>query len=442
MKYLYILVITVFLMACNEENEDIHTTSNGVDAESTITEIANDYVKVIFQIGEHDPNYVDAYFGPDSLKNEALSKKLELKDITTKAKSLIEKLDNLKFDWQKVELKNRVKYLKRMLESAIARVRYLNGERMSFDEESKALYDAVSPSYSEEHYAKLIEKLEDLLPGEGDVATRFNEFRNKYIIPQEKVAAVFEAAIAEGKRRTEEYLQLPEGESFKVEYVNDKPWGGYNWFKGNAYSLIQVNMDLPIYVDRAVDLACHEGYPGHHAYHSLIEKHMLIEKGMVEFSIYPLFSPQALISEGTANFGIKTAFPGDDRIKFEKEVVFPLAGFDPEEADKYYEIMELAGKLTYAGNDAARNYLDGSMTREEAIAFKMKYQLQSELRATKLMDFIDTYRSYVINYNLGHDMVEEYINKLGGTADKPEKRWQLFKELLSMPVLPSDLIVK
>lgn len=62
MKYLYILVITVFLMACNEENEDIHTTSNGVDAESTITEIANDYVKVIFQIGEHDPNYVDAYF--------------------------------------------------------------------------------------------------------------------------------------------------------------------------------------------------------------------------------------------------------------------------------------------------------------------------------------------------------------------------------------------
>lgn len=371
-----------------------------------------------------------------------MSKKLELKDITTKAKSLIEKLDNLKFDWQKVELKNRVKYLKRMLESAIARVRYLNGERMSFDEESKALYDAVSPSYSEEHYAKLIEKLEDLLPGEGDVATRFNEFRNKYIIPQEKVAAVFEAAIAEGKRRTEEYLQLPEGESFKVEYVNDKPWGGYNWFKGNAYSLIQVNMDLPIYVDRAVDLACHEGYPGHHAYHSLIEKHMLIEKGMVEFSIYPLFSPQALISEGTANFGIKTAFPGDDRIKFEKEVVFPLAGFDPEEADKYYEIMELAGKLTYAGNDAARNYLDGSMTREEAIAFKMKYQLQSELRATKLMDFIDTYRSYVINYNLGHDMVEEYINKLGGTADKPEKRWQLFKELLSMPVLPSDLIVK
>ncbi len=442
MRYVYLLIMIVVLSACNKESDDIHSTSNGVDVEYSINEIANDYVKVIFKIGEHDPNYVDAYFGPDSLKTEALAGKAELKDIAKEAQDLIDKLGKLKFDWQKVELKNRVKYLKRMLESAIARIQFLDGKKMSFDEESKALYDAVSPTFPEEHYAKLIEELEDILPGKGDIATRFNDFRNKYIIPKEKVSVVFNAAIEEGKKRTSQYLNLPEGENFKVEYVNDKPWGGYNWFKGNAYSLIQVNMDLPIYVDRAVDLACHEGYPGHHAYHSLIEKHMVNEKGMVEFSIYPLFSPQALISEGTANFGIKTAFPGDERLKFEKEVVFPLAGFNPDEAEKYYHIMELAGKLTYAGNDAARNYLDGTMTREEAIAFKMKYQLQSELRATKLMDFIDTYRSYVINYNLGQDMVEDYINHLGGTADKPEKRWQLFKELLSMPVLPSDLIVK
>ncbi len=433
MKYIFMIGFIILLMSCEQPKENI---------QSQLNSIANQYVNVIFQIGEYDENYVDAYFGPDSLKKAALSSKLSLKEIKKSAEQLIVELNNLKYDWQKVEIESRVKYLKRMLESAIARIKYLEGSKISFDEESKALYDAVSPTFPEEHYAKLVAELDTLLPGKGDIAVRFNEYRNKFIVPKDKVPAVFDAAIAEGRKRTEKYLTLPAGENFKVEYVNDKPWGAYNWFKGNAFSLIEVNMDLPIYVDRAVDLACHEGYPGHHAYHSLIEKNMVKEKGMVEFSIYPLFSPQALISEGTANFGIKTAFPGNERIEFEKNVIFPLAGFDPNEVEKYYEIMEIAAKLTYAGNDAARAYLDGKMTREEAIAFKMKYQLQSELRATKLMDFIDTYRSYVINYNLGQDMVDKYINSLGGTENKPEKRWQLFKELLSMPVLPSDLLVK
>jgi hypothetical protein len=396
-------------MSCEQPKADIH---------SQINSIANQYVKVIFQIGEYDENYVDAYFGPDSLKTVALSSKLSLKEIKLSAEQLIVELNNLKYDWQKVEIESRVKYLKRMLESAIARIKYLEGEKISFDEESKALYDAVSPTFPEEHYAKLVAELDTLLPGKGDIATRFNEYRNKFIVPKDKVPAVFDAAIAEGRKRTEKYLTLPAGENFKVEYVNDKPWGAYNWFKGNAFSLIEVNMDLPIYVDRAVDLACHEGYPGHHAYHSLIEENMVKQKGMVEFSIYPLFSPQALISEGTANFGIKTAFPGNERIEFEKNVIFPLAGFNPNEAEKYYDIMEIAAKLTYAGNDAARAYLDGKMTREEAIVFKMKYQLQSELRATKLMDFIDTYRSYVINYNLGQDMVLKISRKKDGNFSK------------------------
>ncbi len=55
----------------------------------------------------------------------------------------------------------------------------------------------------------------------------------------------------------------------------------------------QVNTDLPVYIDRAVDLACHEGYPGHHVYNALLEKHLVRDRGWVEFSIYPLFSPQS-----------------------------------------------------------------------------------------------------------------------------------------------------
>ena len=60
------------------------------------------------------------------------------------------------------------------------------------------------------------------------------------------------------------------------------------------------------------------------------------DRGWVEFTVYPLFSPQSLIAEGTANFGIEVAFPGDERVAFEREVLFPLAGLDPARADDYY----------------------------------------------------------------------------------------------------------
>jgi len=37
---------------------------------------------------------------------------------------------------------------------------------------------------------------------------------------------------------------------------------------------------------------------------SLFEKNLVLEKKWVEFSVYPLFSPQSLIAEGSANYGL------------------------------------------------------------------------------------------------------------------------------------------
>ena len=150
--------------------------------------------------------------------------------------------------------------------------------------------------------------------------------------------------------------------SFTVEYVTNKSWSGYNWYQGDFRSLIQVNTDLPIYIDRAIDLACHEGYPGHHVYNALLEKHLVRDRGWIEFTVYPLFSPQSLIAEGTANFGIEVAFPGDGaRRRSSSDVLFPLAGLDPARAAEYYEVQALVDQLSYAGNEAARRYLNGQI---------------------------------------------------------------------------------
>ena len=89
-----------------------------------------------------------------------------------------------------------------------------------------------------------------------------------------------------------------------------------------------------------MDLACHEGYPGHHVYNTLLEKHLVKDRGWMEFTVYPLFSPQSLIAEGTANYGIPVTFPDDERIAFEEKVLFPAAGLDPARVREYYEVAE------------------------------------------------------------------------------------------------------
>jgi hypothetical protein len=234
-------------------------------------------------------------------------------------------------------------------------------------------------------------------------------------------------------------MELPEGERFVVEYVTDKPWSGYNWYQGNAHSLIQVNTDLPIFIDRAIDLACHEGYPGHHVYNSMLEQHLVNERGWVEFMVYPLYSPMSLIAEGTANFGIAVAFPRDERVVFERDVLFPLAGIDPSQAALYYDVLAQLERLDYAGNEAARLYLNGEIDREGAVDWLSTYALMSRRRAEQRVDFIDAYRSYVINYNLGQDLVRRYVEGRGGTAGDPARRWAEFARLVSSPRLPSGL---
>ena len=89
--------------------------------------------------------------------------------------------------------------------------------------------------------------------------------------------------------------------------------------------MIQVNTDLPITIDRAIDLACHEGYPGHHVYNASLEKALVRDRGWPEFSVYALFSPQSLVAEGSANHGVAVAFPGAERVAFERATLFPLA---------------------------------------------------------------------------------------------------------------------
>lgn len=419
----------------NATGQDVPSVGAGEVEMESLDQVAEAYVKLVLGVGQHDADYVDAYYGPAEWKVAAGSR-LELAELATQAERLSTSLSRIESPGDPLTAL-RHDYLARQLSALRARLRMLDGERMTFDEESLALYDAQAPRHDAAHFDRLLAELEPLLPGEGSLIDRYTDFRAKFVIPADKLDAVFRAAVDACRARTLEHLELPQGESFRIEYVTDKSWSGYNWYQGQFNSLIQVNTDFPIYIDRAVDLACHEGYPGHHVYNVLLEKHLVRDRGWVEFSIYPLFSPQSLIAEGTANYGIEVAFPGAERVAFERDVLFPMVGLDPAEAERFYRVAATVQKLSYAGNEAARRYLDGEIDAEQAVAWLVKYSLSAPDRAAQRVRFFDQYRSYVINYNLGQDLVRHHLESVAG--NDPQRIWQAFGALISSPRLPSGL---
>ena len=120
-------------------------------------------------------------------------------------------------------------------------------------------------------------------------------------------------------------------------------------------------------------------------------------------------------------------------------MIFPAAGLDPAQAEGYYRVLALVDRLSYAGNEAARRYLNGEIDADAAVAWLETYALSSRPRAEQRVRFFDQYRSYVINYNLGKDMVARSIEAQGGTPSNPQRRWELFERLISSPRLPSTL---
>ena len=385
--------------------------------------IAEEYVRLALALGKHDADYVDAYYGPPAWRAEADASLPEIRGRAGKARAAIG------------EEGPRARFLAKALEALDARARMVGGERMAFDEESRALYDVVAPSLPDAHYAAAVRELEGLLPGDAPLGERFEGLRARFEVPADRLPAVFDAAIDAARARTKRHLDLPEGESFRTEYVEEKVWGAYNWYEGGARSLIQVNTDSPTAIDAPVPLACHEGYPGHHAHNALLESRLAKGKGWVEFTVYPLYGPQSLLAEGIAEYGVDLCFPKAERRPFERETLLPLAGLDPGGLDEYERARDLAKDLAGAGTDAARRLLDGERGREESVEWLVAHTLMTPERADRALRFVEHNRAYIVTYGVGKDLVEGYVESRAQGDD----RWRVFAELMSSPAVPSDL---
>jgi hypothetical protein len=279
-------------------------------------------------------------------------------------------------------------------------------EPQTFDEESLDLYGVAPPPLSHEEMARARAELERLLPGEGTLFARFTEFQKRFFVPPAKLVATLESALAECRRRTRERLELPEEESVELELVAGAPWPAFARYLGHSRSVVQINRDFPFTPSDVLEIASHEAYPGHHV--------LNVVRGEIE----PPEGREAFLHEGLATYGSELLFPSDDRTRFEREVLFPLAGLDAREAELASRVARTVRRLAPLRVEAARDYLERRRDRVQSVLFLENEALVPAPWA--FLQFVDRYRTFVVAYTAGPASVRSRIEQ---SASDPWKEY-------------------
>lgn len=391
----------------------------------SLDDFGRDYLRLMLEVNKHTDGFVDSYIGPEAIKAE----------VEAGEKLPVEVLDEQLADLESripTDDSQRERYLKAMLRAAKTAL-HLNPERSeNYLEEVRNLYDIEPKLVDESRFTEATHRLDELLPGSGDVQARRKAYREHYQIPFDKLAPVLELALAEVRKRTGAFVDLLEDESFRYELVSDKHWGAYNWYLGNAQSLIQFNTDIPINALSILGYCSHEGYPGHHTEGMLKEKHLYQEQGIAESAIQLLLSPSALISEGIATTAQEIIFPDDSSLEWEDDVLFPLAGIEPHPIELRKAINEAFDAFKYVTDNVAYLYHTGQINQAQALDYYRTVGNSDEQRAKQSFRFIShpLSRAYVYTYTVGYDLIE--------TAAPDDKR-PIFKRLLHENILPGQI---
>jgi hypothetical protein len=255
-------------------------------------------------------------------------------------------------------------------------------------------------------FAAALDRLDAALPGEGDLVTRYADWRQSQIVPPEAMLDVFSALRERFRVATAELLGLPPDEDVETELVRDEPWLAYNYYLGGRRSRIAINVDLPIAAPELVDLVAHEAYPGHHTEHAWKE-HLLVDAGVVEESLVLVPAPQSMVSEGIAETAWELL---EDATRDDVTAVLADAGvaFDPARAAA---VEEARRPLRFVGLNAALLLHEDGASEEEAVAYVERWSARTREYAQSSVRFIrdPLWRAYAATYSLGGDLARRHV---------------------------------
>jgi hypothetical protein len=357
---------------------------------------AEHYILLGLRLGKHVDGLVDAYYGPAELKEQVAAEPLaEPEALVADADALLGRLED---GWLRDQARGLRTY-----------AGVLAGDELSYSDEVERCYGVRPQRVGTELYEAVHGKLEELLPGSGDLAERYEEWRKAKLVPAEKVVPALRDVVDVVHVRVAELVDLPEGEGLVVEEVRDEPWWAFNYYLGGLRSRVVVNLDVPDTCDDLVELSAHEVYPGHHTEHSLKEQLFVRERGEVEESIQLVPTPAALLQEGVAETGPSIVL--DDAIL--ARIAELLRGHGLEYAfEAERDMREARRPLRRLGLDAALMIHEDGASTDEARAYLERWGLVTREQALQSVRFVTdpTWRAYVINYSAGGELCRAWVD--------------------------------
>jgi len=402
---------------------------------ASLDDDARRYVWLAVALGERDPDSLDFYAGPADAVADLRRDPPSLTAIKREAAALSARLSDPAYDASKDPAHDasaasdpseaaRAKALVADLGAIVARVNLLTGTRLPYDQESVAFFGVAPGPADDRRLGEIRSQIADAVGRGGRLTDRYAAFAARVTVPADRLTAVMEAALDECRRRTLAHVALPPGERVALEMVRDKPWSAFSRYLGDGHSVLQLNADFRFTVDQVLEVACHEAYPGHHTRNTLTAPRRGAADTRPERTVQLMFSPEALVSEASAMLAADVAFPPAERVRVERDRLFPLAGLDSGTADAHVAVERLVSGLQGVQAGLARRYLDGELEFARAVAALEDQALV--LHAEALVKYINEYRSYVTTYTVGKDAFEARMAGCAGPDPSAADRWRCF----------------
>jgi hypothetical protein len=363
------------------------------------------YVTLCLRLGTYVEDFVDAYIGPAPLREAALADgPHDPRALRNEALALLEDVtrEGLEYD--------RVEWLLGQLRGIDCVAAGLAGEELAWSDRVERCFGIRPRHVDEEVFRAGHKRLKEVLPGTGDLSTRYNAWLDSVIVPNEVLPRVLEALSAELRRRTGELVELPAGERVDYETVAGEPWQAFNDYRGDLASLVQVNLDMPLTIVDVVTIVAHEAYPGHHTERACKEQLVYRDRSRPELSVMISSAPESVIAEGIATNALEEVL-GDDGFGSLLEIVGDL-GFpiDPAVAEGIFR--EERWSYEVAANVARMLHEDG-ITPQEAESYLREWGLDSPERAAKSVEFLMDPGSwaYITAYTDGRRLCRSFMDR-------------------------------
>ncbi len=332
-----------------------------LDAPLTTNQIAERYVGLALALSLHDPQSLEAYTGPASRTFEVARARPPLVAIAADAGRL-HRLASEGTDTDATAQARRA-YLAAQLRAVAARARQRSGQRLSFRDEAREVFGLAIAEPDLGRAEALRAALARELPGAGPLAARYAAFRARFAVPMHEVAPLFSRALARARADTRARLSLPDAEQARVETTWGRPWPAFTWYEGDMRSLVQLAIDTRFDVAQIVQLACHEGYPGHHVQNVLRDQALVRQHGFVEYTIVPRIGPFVPLAERSADAGCEVLWTREQQVAL-AAALLPRAR--RADLDRLFAVDALVAGLRPLVVGFAWAAADGLISREEA----------------------------------------------------------------------------